>query len=174
MVDPHGEDLPPSEAGEILIRGPVMSPGYWRRAKETAATFRDGWMHTGDAGRLTVSSHLSVVDQVNDMIVTGGENVYSTEVESALAAHDAVARTGVIGIPDERWGDVVHAVVVRRPGSDGVDEAALRAHCRALIAGHKVPKRIEFVDELPLTPAGKVNRAARRTTRGAHLAHGVN
>jgi len=151
-----------------------VSPGYWRRPEESAATFRDGWLHTGDAGRLDGGGYLTVVDRVKDMIVSGGENVYSAEVENALAAHPDVAAAAVIGIPNERWGEAVHALVVRRADAEGLDQAALQDHCRRLIAGYKVPKRIEFIERLPLTPAGKVNKALLREPYWSHLGRGVN
>lgn len=118
-----GCDVPTGEVGEILLRGPIVSPGYWRRPEEIARTFRDGWLHTGDAGRLDEQVYLYVVDRIKDMIVTGGENVYSAEVENAPARHPAVAACAVIGIPHERWGKAVHAVVVLRPGEQPQEDA---------------------------------------------------
>jgi len=174
VVDAQGHERPAGAIGEILVRGPVVSPGYWRRPEESAATFRDGWLHTGDAGRLDGGGYLTVVDRVKDMIVSGGENVYSAEVENALAAHPDVAAAAVIGIPNERWGEAVHALVVRRADAEGLDQAALQDHCRRLIAGYKVPKRIEFIERLPLTPAGKVNKALLREPYWSHLGRGVN
>jgi len=150
-----GCELRNGEIGEIQLRGPAVSPGYWARPEETARTFIDGWLRTGDAGRLDGYGYLHVVDRVKDMIVSGGENVYSAEVENALYRHPSVASVAVIGIHDERWGEAVHAVVVLRDGNVG-DAEALKSHCRELIAGYKVPKSIEFATELPLTPTGKV------------------
>ena len=161
IVDAGGRDLPPGQIGEILLRGPLLASGYWRRPQETAQTFRAGWLHTGDAGRLDADGYLYVVDRIKDMIVSGGENAYSAEVENALARHPAVAMATVFGIPHERWGEAVHAVVMLRPGTSA-DEAGLRAHCRAFLADYKVPKRVEFTDALPLTPAGKVSKTTLR------------
>lgn len=155
VCDASGCELPNGEVGEIQLRGPVVSPGYWAQPEETARTFAGGWLRTGDAGRLDGGGYLHVVDRVKDMIVSGGENVYSAEVENALSRHPSVASAAVIGIHDERWGEAVHAVVVLRDGNAG-DAEALKSHCRELIAGYKVPKSIEFVSELPLTPAGKI------------------
>ena len=155
VADEQGLDVAPGEVGEILLRGPTVMQGYWNRPEETAAALRDGWLRTGDAGRLAPGGHLHVVDRIKDMIVTGGENVYSAEVENVLALHPAVSMCAVIGAPDPLWGEAVRAVVVLRPGVT-VDDAALVAYCRRSLAGYKCPKRIDFVDALPLTAAGKV------------------
>jgi acyl-CoA synthetase (AMP-forming)/AMP-acid ligase II len=129
---------------------------YWNRPEETASTFVNDWYHTGDAGRLDAQGYLYLVDRVKDMIVTGGENVYSSEVENALGSHPAVAQVAVIGIPSEQWGEAVHAIVVLNEGAS-VDEDELKAWCRDRIAGYKVPKSVEFRTEpLPLSGAMKV------------------
>ena len=128
--------------------------GYWNQPEATATALTGGWYHTGDLGYLDDRGFLYLVDRAKDMIVTGGENVYSFEVEETLYLHDGVLEAAVFGIPDERWGEAVHAVVV--PRAD-VDEAELLAHCRARIATYKVPKRIELRTEpLPKSGAGKV------------------
>ena len=154
-----GEDdqaRPVGEVGEILVRGSGLMLGYWGQPELTAEALRGGWMHTGDGGRMDELGLVYVVDRIKDMIVTGGENVYSGEVESALAKHPAVAQCAVIGVPDERWGERVHAVVVLRSGAlVAADE--LMGHCRRLIAGYKCPKTVELRTEpLPLSAAGKV------------------
>lgn len=155
VCDPSDRDLPSGEVGEIQLRGPVVSAGYWARPEESARTFAGGWLRTGDAGSLDEAGYLHVVDRVKDMIVSGGENVYSAEVENALTCHPSVYSVAVIGIAHESWGEAVHAVVVLREGN-AADAEALKAHCRELIAGYKVPKSIEFVTALPLTPTGKI------------------
>ncbi|HEY6856727.1 MAG TPA: fatty-acid--CoA ligase, partial [Mycobacterium sp.] len=129
--------------------------GYWNRPEETAAAIRDGWMHTGDGGYMDDDGYVFVVDRIKDMIVTGGENVYSAEVENAVCQHPAVAACAVIGIPDPAWGEAVHAVVVLRPGAS-VTEVELREHAKSLIAGYKAPRSVAFVDALPVSGAGKV------------------
>ena len=127
----------------MVVRSNAVTVGYWNDAKSTADALRDGWYHTGDLGYLNDRNYLFVVDRAKDMIVSGGENVYSVEVEDALYRHPAVAEAAVFGVPDERWGEAVHAIVVVHPGSVvGSDE--LRAHCRQTIAGYKVPKAIEI------------------------------
>jgi long-chain acyl-CoA synthetase len=138
---------------------------YWRRPEETAEAFRGGWYHSGDAGYLDGEGFLYLVDRTKDMIVSGGENVYSTEVEQAVAAHPAVAQVAVIGIPDDVWGEVVHAVVVLKPEHE-VSADALIEHCRGLVAGYKVPKSVEFrAEPLPLSGAMKV---LKRELRAPH------
>jgi len=155
IVDEDGGRLPAGEVGEICARGPHVMAGYWNRPEETAAALRDGWMHTGDAGYLDADGYLYVVDRVKDMIISGGENVYSAEVENALAKHPAVATCSVIGLPDEKWGERVHAVIVMKPGMTvSVDE--IRRHAKDLIAGYKCPRTVDFVDALPLSSTGKV------------------
>ncbi len=155
IVDESDCEVEAGTVGEVVVRGGNVMLGYLDQSEATAAALRGGWMHTGDAGYLDAEGYVHVVDRIKDMIITGGENVYSTEVESALCAHPAVATCAVVGIPDERWGESVHAVVVTRSGVD-VSEAELRDHCRTLIASYKVPQAITFLDRLPTSGAGKV------------------
>ncbi len=164
IVGADGVELPRGAVGEITVRGGHVMAGYWGRPEETAAAVRDGWMHTGDAGRMDERGYVFVVDRIKDMIVSGGENVYSAEVENALARHPAVAACAVIGVPDAQWGERVHAVVVLASGQSA-DEDELRQFCRTLIGGYKVPRTIEIVDELPLSAAGKV---LKRDLRARH------
>ena len=159
VADESGRELPAGEVGEILARGPMVTDGYWRQPEASAAALRGGWLHTGDAGRMDAQGYLFVVDRLKDMIITGGENVYCAEVETALRTHPEVANAAVIGLPDALWGEAVHAVVVLRAGAAGahgrmVDE--LRAWCRERLAGYKCPRGIRFVGELPMSAAGKV------------------
>ncbi len=152
----HGHEMPLGEVGEVCARGGNYMIEYWNKPEATSEAFRDGWYHTGDAGYVDADGYLYLVDRVKDMIVTGGENVYSSEVENALSTHPAVAQVAVIGIPDERWGEAVHAIVVLKPGATAT-ESELIAHCRDQIAGYKLPKSVEFRTEpLPLSGAMKV------------------
>jgi acyl-CoA synthetase (AMP-forming)/AMP-acid ligase II len=154
--DPGGRSLPRRETGEVCARAGNFMREYWKRPDETAEVFREGWYHTGDAGYVDENGYLFLVDRVKDMVVTGGENVYSVEVENALATHPAVAQVAVIGIPDDRWGEAVHAIVVLKPDVAATADD-LRAHARERIAGYKLPKSVEFRDEpLPLSGALKV------------------
>jgi acyl-CoA synthetase (AMP-forming)/AMP-acid ligase II len=157
ILDAQGRELPSGQVGEIAARGPMVMKGYWNKPKETAAALRDGWMHTGDGGYMDAAGYLYVVDRIKDMIVTGGENVYSAEVENAIAQLPQVSMCAVIGVPDDKWGERVHAVVVLRPGQE-LDEAAVQSHCRDLIAGYKCPRSVEFRTELPVSPAGKLQK----------------
>ncbi len=161
IVDADGTEVPRGTVGEIVVRGPNVMQGYWGKPAETAAALRGGWMHTGDGACMDDDGYIRIVDRLKDMIISGGENVYSVEVENALARHPGVAACAVIGIPSETWGEAVHAVVVRKPGHD-VSAAALIDHCRAHIAGYKCPRSIEFTDALPLSGPGKVLKARLR------------
>jgi long-chain acyl-CoA synthetase len=161
VVDADGREVPCRTVGEITLRGANVMQGYWNKPAETRAALRDGWLHTGDGGYLDEAGCVHVVDRVKDMIISGGENVYSAEVEAVLSRDAAVAACAVIGVPSETWGEAVHAVVVLRPGASTTDDA-LRAHCRASLAGYKCPKTIEFRDALPLSPAGKVLKTVLR------------
>ena len=152
----------PLEVGEIEMRSAAVMKGYWNRPEATAqAIDAEGWFRSGDAGYFDAGGFLYIHDRVKDMIVTGGENVYPAEVENALFSHPTVADAAVIGVPDERWGEAVKAVVVLRAGAP-VDPAALIAHCRTLIAAYKAPKSVDFVDALPRNPSGKVLRRELR------------
>lgn len=163
IADPEtGDPLPVGETGEILMKSDYLMSGYLRKDEATAAALKDGWMHSGDAGYVDAHGYLYVADRVKDMIVTGGENVFSIEVERALYAHPAVMECAVIGIPSEEWGEAVHAVVVPRAGTD-VTEADLIAHCRTRIGGYKCPKSVSFQsDPLPVGPAGKIQKNVLR------------
>lgn len=154
--DEEGREVPSGTVGEVWVRAGSFMVGYHERPEETAAAMAEGWYHSGDAGYLDEEGYLFLVDRTKDMIISGGENVYSTEVENALSTHPAVLQVAVIGIPSERWGEQVHAIVVLRPGASAT-EADLVEHARGLIAGYKVPKSIEFrAEPLPLSGAMKV------------------
>lgn len=163
VEDGTGRALGPGEVGEICVRGGNLMRRYWERPDESATALRDGWYHTGDVGYRDDRGYLFLTDRVNDMIVTGGENVYSTEVETALAAHPAVEQVAVIGIPSDEWGEAVHAVVVLKPGASAT-AGELIEFARRRLAGYKVPKSVEFRTEpLPLSGAFKpLKRELRR------------
>ena len=156
IQDEQGTILPAGQTGEVCAQAGNYMQEYWKRPDETAAAFRGGWYHTGDAGYMDGNGYVYLVDRVKDMIVTGGENVYSAEVENALASHPAVSQVAVIGIPSDQWGEAVHAIVVKRDGVE-VTEKELQDWARERIAGFKVPKSIEFrAEPLPLSGAMKV------------------
>jgi len=155
VQDDHGHPVAAGTTGEVCARGGNFMREYWHRPEQTEAAFRGGWYRTGDAGYLDDKGYLYLVDRINDMIVTGGENVYSIEVENALSTHPAVAQVAVIGIPHDVWGEQVHAIVVLRPDAEAT-EVELKEHARMSIAGYKVPKSIEFrTDPIPLSGALK-------------------
>jgi long-chain acyl-CoA synthetase len=160
IADAQGQPLPPGQVGEIRVRSPGAMLGYWRQPEVTAATLVNGWVRTGDAGVMDEDGYLTVVDRLKDMIISGGENVYSVEVEDALMAHPAVAMCAVIAVPDPRWGERVHAVVqVRAP----VKPEELSAHCHARIADYKCPRSWDLREQpLPVSAQGKVLKAQLR------------
>ncbi len=155
IVRPDGSDAQTGEVGEVWLRGPGVMLGYWNLPQQTAEAIERGWMRTGDGGRLDAEGLLHIVDRIKDMVVTGGENVYSTEVENAILSLEGVAQCAVIGVPDREWGERVHAVLVMQPGAQA-DAERVMAHCRALIAGYKCPRSVEFRSELPVSGAGKL------------------
>jgi acyl-CoA synthetase (AMP-forming)/AMP-acid ligase II len=161
VADSKGNEVPVGQVGEFLIRSPSITTGYFNQPETTAAAFRDGWYRSGDAGYQDAEGFLYIVDRVKDMIISGGENVYSTEVEQALQQLSGVQMCAVVGLPDDRWGERVVAAIVADP-SAGLSSDAVIAHCRRLIAGYKVPKQIEFVQALPMTPTGKVKKRELR------------
>jgi acyl-CoA synthetase (AMP-forming)/AMP-acid ligase II len=165
IQDPEGNILPTGETGEVCARAGNFMREYWKKPEATAEAFRDGWYHSGDAGYLDEDGYLFLVDRVKDMIVTGAENVYSVEVENAIASHPSVAQVAVIGVPSEKWGEAVHAIVVVQEGAD-VSEDEIIDHCREWIAGYKIPKSVEFrAEPLPLSGAMKV---LKRELRAPH------
>jgi fatty-acyl-CoA synthase len=155
IVDEDDTPLPAGEVGEICVRGPKVTKGYWKDEKATEKTLRGGWLHTGDLGRLDEDGYLFVLDRLKDMIISGGENIASSEVERVVYEHDAVVEAAVVGSPHERWGEVPVAYVVLREGAS-VGEQELDAHCRERLAKYKTPKGFRFVDALPRNPSGKV------------------
>jgi len=168
VVDEHDQAVKTGELGEIVARGPQLMRGYWNRPEATAEALRGGWMHTGDAGSFDDEGYLYVRDRVKDMIVSGGENVYPREVEDVLFEHPAVADAAVIGVPDDRFGESVRAVVVLRAGAAATGEA-LMDFCRGRIADYKRPRSVVFTDVLPRNPSGKVlKRELREAAWAGH------
>jgi len=161
IVDDLGHEVARGEVGEIAVRGPNVMQGYWKQPAMSALAIRDGWMHTGDLAYMDADGYVFIADRKKDMIISGGENIFSAEVENALSKHPDLVACAVIGIPSEQWGESVHAVVVRKPHAD-VSAEALVAHCRSMIAGYKCPRSVEFVEALPLSGAGKVLKAKLR------------
>jgi fatty-acyl-CoA synthase len=162
LMDETGNVLQPPATGEIVARGPNVMRGYWDRDDATAETIRDGWLHTGDVGRTDEEGFFYIVDRKKDMIISGGENIYPAEVENALYEHPGIAEAAVIGIPDEKWGEKVHAIVVPKEGS-ALTEDDVVVHSKERLAKFKVPRSVEIrSDPLPRTPAGKVRKPELR------------
>lgn len=161
IVDAQDQEVPRGTVGEIIVRGPNVMLGYWNKPEATAEALRGGWMHTGDGGYMDDEGFVYVCDRLKDMVVSGGENIYSAEVETAIARHPAVAQSAVIGIPCPKWGETVHAVIVLKPAASVTCEEII-AHCREHIAGYKVPRSVEFREALPLTSVGKVLKTELR------------
>jgi acyl-CoA synthetase (AMP-forming)/AMP-acid ligase II len=171
LVDDAGRDVAPGAVGEIAVRSVNNMAGYWNQPEETAKTVVDGWLRTGDMARRAADGFLYLADRKKDIVITGGFNVWPKEVEDALLGHPDVAQAAVVGAPDEKWGEIVVAYVVAKPGRTPSTEA-LVAHCLEFLADYKKPRRLHIVDSLPLTPVGKISRAAlreRARTAGAKI-----
>src|SRR5579863_3879578 len=167
ILGPDDGSAGPGVQGEVALRGPKVVSGYWKNPEATQAAFTpDGWFRTGDIGHLDKDGYLYIDDRKKDMIVSGGENVASSEVERVLYEHEAVLEAAVVAMPDARWGEVLRAFVVLRPGQDGLTAEGLIAHCRARLAGFKTPKEIVFLDALPRTASGKVLKRQLREVQG--------
>jgi acyl-CoA synthetase (AMP-forming)/AMP-acid ligase II len=164
IVDENDETLPAGTVGQLLVRGDNVMQGYWKRPEETAAALKGGWLHTGDLATMDEEGRLYIVDRLKDMIITGGENVYPTEVEQIIYQLPDIIECAVVGLPDEKWGERVHAVVRCKPGSK-LTEQDLVAHCRNFLGGYKCPRGVTFRDEpMPLTGPGKIRKTEIRAT----------
>ena len=161
ILDDHGKECPDGTPGEVVLRSETQLSCYWNNSVATMEALRDGWYHTGDMGYCDAEGYLYLVDRKKDMIISGGENIYSREVEVALELHPQVQESAVIGIADPKWGESVKAVVVLAPGAS-LSEAQLIAHCKTVLASYKCPKVVEFIGELPRMATGKINKVALR------------
>ncbi|WP_416896603.1 MAG: acyl-CoA synthetase [Minwuia sp.] len=161
IVDEDGKEVPVGEMGELWVKGPNITPGYWNRPEATASTITDGWLHTGDAARMDENGFYYIVDRTKDMYISGGENVYPAEVENVIYRLDDIAEAAVVGLPDDKWGEIGCAVVVLKKGAELTADQII-AHCRANLATFKTPKRVEFIQALPRNATGKV---LKRTLR---------
>ena len=155
VVDEQGREVPAGESGEFIVRGPQLMKGYWNSPTKTRESLKDGWLHTGDAGFIDQEGYIYICDRVKDVIVSGAENIYPREIEEVLMEHPGVEEAAVIGIPDRKWGEAIHAVVVRVPDSQ-TDAEQLMAFCRERLARFKVPRSVEFVDRFPRNSIGKL------------------
>jgi acyl-CoA synthetase (AMP-forming)/AMP-acid ligase II len=170
IVDGDGNTVPDGEPGELLIRAPSITKGYWRQPETTAGVLENGWYRSGDIVRRDAEGLYYIVDRAKDMIVSGGENIYSAEIENVLSTHPSVSAVAVIGVPDPRWGEAVKAIVIPR---DGADADAMIAFCRERLAAYKVPKSIDFTDAFPLVPSGKVSKKDLRAKYWGSEGRGV-
>jgi long-chain acyl-CoA synthetase len=161
VVGEDGQDVPNGEVGELWARGPNIMTGYLNLPEETAAAISDGWLHTGDMARIDEGGYVYLLDRLKDLVITGGENVYSSEVEAALHRHPAVSEAAIIGLPDDKLGEALFAVIVLRPDTEA-SEDELISHCRELIGGYKIPRQYAFVEALPKSALGKVLKAELR------------
>ncbi len=161
LVDEGGNDVRPEELGEVIMRSQNVMKGYWGKPEETAKTIRDGWLYTGDIARMDEEGYLYIMDRKKDMIISGGENIYPAEIEDFLLSHPKVADVGVIGCPDEQWGEAVRAVVVVKEGEE-LTEVELIEYCKGNIGKFKIPKSVVFAPELPRTPTGKILKRVLR------------
>lgn len=170
IVDTDGRDVDRGAVGELWVRGPNVTPGYWNRPEATAESITDGWLHTGDAAREDEDGYLYIVDRWKDMYISGGENVYPAEVENVIYQLRGVLEAAVIGVDDDRWVEVGKAVVVMEPNAAPLDEAAVLTHCVKHLAKFKVPKSVEFVDELPHNATGKILKRELRERYATNVA----
>jgi len=174
IVDERGGEIRDAgRIGEIVCRSAQNMKGYWNNPAETASMLRDGWLHTGDMGFFDEDGYLYIHDRLKDMIISGGENIYPAEVERALAGHPAVVDVAVIGVPDDQWGEVPKALVVKRPGQDASAQELIE-FCRGRIAGFKIPRSVEFVAVLKRNPAGKLLKHELRAPYWIGRARKVN
>jgi acyl-CoA synthetase (AMP-forming)/AMP-acid ligase II len=162
IIGEDGRDCAQGEVGEVCLRSKCVMQGYWQKPEATATAMQSGYLHTGDMGYLDEDAFLFIVDRKKDMIISGGENIYSREVEEALLMHPTVAEVAVIGVPDEKWGESVAAIVVLKPGAKSTRDELVE-HCRSLIAGYKRPKVVQFVPQMPRVPStNKIDKRALR------------
>jgi len=161
IVTSSGDVADEGQPGELVVRSPAITAGYWRQPEATAAAITDGWYRTGDVALRDAAGLYYIVDRVKDMIVSGGENIYSVEVENVISTHPAVAAVAVIGVPDPRWGEAVKAIIACKPGRTCTQES-LSAHCRARLAAYKTPKSFDFVDAFPMVASGKISKVELR------------
>ena len=166
IVDKEGDECPPNVPGEILIKGPKIVPGYWNNPQGTREAIEDGWLHTGDVGKIDENGYVYILDRIKDMINRGGENIYSVEVENAISRNSKVGEVAVVGVPDKVLGEVVKAYVIPKAG-ETLNADELREHCAHYLADYKIPKYVEFVSDFPRNETGKIMKKALRERHGS-------
>jgi fatty-acyl-CoA synthase len=157
IVDKMGKDVSPAEVGEIIIRGPTLMSGYWNRPDLTSETIRDGWLYTGDLAKTDEEGYVYIVDREKDMYISGGENIYPAEIEKVLHSHSKIFDAGIVGVPDEKWGEVGKAFIVLKPG-ETMSNGEIFEFLKGKVAKYKIPKYVEFIEELPKTASGKIQK----------------
>jgi len=167
IVDKAGNDVATGDSGEIIARGPQIMQGYWHRDDANAATLKDGWLHTGDAGKMDAEGYVYILDRVKDLIISGAENIYPAEIENVLLQHESVQDGAVIGVPDAQWGEVALAVLIVKPGF-ALDADALKTFCKSRLASFKVPKHFVAAEQLPRNPSGKILKKELRAIYQQH------
>jgi fatty-acyl-CoA synthase len=167
IVDKTGKDAGPGEVGEIIIKGPTLMSGYWNRPELTAETIRNGWLYTGDLARMDEEGYIYIVDREKDMYISGGENVYPAEIEKVLHTHPKIFDAGIVGIPDEKWGEVGKAFIVLKP-KETMKNGELFEFLKGKVAEYKIPKVVEYVKALPKTASGKIQKFVLKETHAKH------
>jgi acyl-CoA synthetase (AMP-forming)/AMP-acid ligase II len=157
IVDKSGKEVSPGEVGEIIIKGPTLMSGYWNRPELTAETIRDGWLYTGDLARRDEEGYIYIVDREKDMYISGGENVFPAEIEKVLHNHPKILDAGIIGIPDEKWGEVGKAFIVLKP-TETMGNGEVSEFLKGKVAEYKIPKVVKYVEALPKTASGKIQK----------------
>ena len=157
IINKTGHDVAPGEMGEIIVRGPAIMSEYWNRPDLTAETIRDGWLYTGDLARMDEDGYIYIIDREKDMYISGGENIYPAEIEKILFAHPKIFDAGIVGVPDEKWGEVGKVFIVIKDG-ETMNEIEVQEFLKGKVAKYKIPKYVEFVRELPKTPSGKIQK----------------
>jgi fatty-acyl-CoA synthase len=161
LLDEQGREVPKGQPGELCVRGPLVMKGYWNKPNETSEALADDWLHTGDVAREDGNGFLTIVDRMKDMIVSGGFNVFPREIEDVISTHSSIAAVAVVGVPDEKWGEAVTAVVVLRDGA-ALDPDELIALVKSRKGSHYAPKSVDIVESIPMSPLGKPDKKALR------------
>jgi fatty-acyl-CoA synthase len=167
IVNKTGKEVRPGEVGEIIVKGPTLMSGYWNRPELAAETIRDGWLYTGDLARADEEGYIYIVDREKDMYISGGENVYPAEIEKVLHTHPKIFDAGIVGIPDEKWGEVGKAFIVLKP-AETMGNGEVFGFLKGKVAEYKIPKVVEYVEALPKTASGKIQKFLLKEAHGKH------
>ena len=163
VVDNEGHDIGPGEIGEVIAKGDHITQGYWKRPDETAKTLKNGWLYTGDLATVDEGEYIYIIDRKKDMIISGGENIYPKEIEEVIYTHPSVSEVAVLGVPEKEWGEAVKALIILKEGKSATEREIIEL-CKKNLAGYKKPKSVDFVQNLPRTPSGKILKRKLRET----------